>query len=284
MFASHNPARLLAVSLLLTAAACGGGGDAGNTAGEGNTPGGTPAATPATVTDPATIRGTITLAGSPPPNAKIDMSEEPTCAQLHASGATTEDVVANNGQLANVFVYIKEGVTGGGAPPAETVVIDQQGCVYIPHVVGVQAGQTLTFRNSDDVSHNVKAVPTTNRGFNISQPNKGMESPRTFDQPEVMVPIECNVHGWMKGFVGVVGHPYFAVSGTDGTFTIANLPAGTYTVETWHEKYGTQTQQVTVGPNETKDVTFGYNAAAPAAHVPMGKPIDPHGSHGAGAH
>jgi plastocyanin len=283
MFDSRTSASVLAISLLAAVAACGGGGDAGGNS-AGNTMAAPPAAGPAPVTDPATIRGTIALVGTPPANAKIDMSEEPTCASQHATGATTEDVVSSNGGLGNVFVYIKEGITGTSAPPAAAVVIDQKGCTYIPHVVGVQAGQNLEFLNSDDISHNVKAQPTANRPFNVSQPTKGMKSPKVFDSPEVMIPIECNVHGWMKGFVGVVAHPYFTVSATDGTYTIGNLPAGTYTIEVWHEKYGVQTQQVTVAGNETKDANFSFNAAAPAAYVPMGKPIDPHGTHAAGAH
>lgn len=264
----------------LALAACGGG-DAPQTTG-GEPAGG--AAAPAQVQNPARINGTINLTGTPAANEPIDMSEEQACAAKHTTPPTAETVVASGGKLQNVFVYIKDGLTGQQAAAAEPLVIDQDGCVYHPHVAGVQAGQTVVFKNSDGILHNVKAVPVNQPGFNISQPNN-MESTRTFNTAEVMVPIECNVHGWMNAYIGVVDHPYFAVSGADGNFTIENLPAGTYTIETWHEKYGTQTQQVTVADNETKDVAFEYNAAMAAnAVVPMGRPIDPHGDHGAGEH
>jgi plastocyanin len=278
----RESARLLIAGFVTAGlAACGGGGDAPSEGGEGAEPAGG-AAPAAQVQDPARINGTINFAGTPAANAAIDMAEEPTCAQKHSTPATTEEVVASGGKLQNVFVYIKDGLTGQFAAPSEAVLIDQDGCVYHPHVSGAMVGQTVTFKNSDGLLHNVKAVPTGQPGFNISQPSN-MESTRTFSAAEVMVPIECNVHGWMKAYIGVVEHPYFAVSGADGNFTIENLPPGTYTIETWHEKYGTQTQQVTLGPNETKDIAFDYNASMAAnAVVPMGRPIDPHGDHGAG--
>ena len=279
MFERNGSARLLATTTLAFAlAACGGGGDATTDQAEAPSED-APAA--AAVTDPATITGVINFTGAAPANAAIDMSEEAVCADKHSAGVTQETVIANDGRLKNVFVYVKEGLSGTHAPATEPVRIDQDGCVYVPHVVGMQAGQDLVFHNSDDVLHNVKATPTTNRGFNLSQPSAGIEHTRTFTDAEVMVPIQCDVHGWMQAYVGVVDHPYFAVSGDDGTFTIANLPAGTYTIETWHERYGTQTQQVTVAANETAQVTFGYDASMAGAHVPLGDPVDPHGSHGA---
>jgi plastocyanin len=282
MFGLRASNRLLAAGFLVAGmTACGGGG-APQEGGEQAAPAGGEAAAPAAVENPARINGTINLTGTPAANAPIDMSEEATCAAKHTTPPTAETIVASNGKLQNVFVYIKDGLTGQYAAPAQAVTIDQNGCTYIPHVTGVQVGQTLEFKNSDGLLHNVKAVPANQPGFNISQPNN-MSSPRTFNTAEVMVPIECNVHGWMKAYVGVLDHPYFAVSGADGTFSIQNLPAGTYTVEAWHEKLGTQTQQVTVAANETKDITFDFNAAA-TAMVPMGKPIDPHGSHGEATH
>jgi hypothetical protein len=127
-------------------------------------------------------------------------------------------------------------------------------------VVGVMAGQSLTILNSDSLLHNIKAVPTANRGFNVSQPRAGMSREQTFTEPEIMVPLECNVHGWMKAYVGVVAHPYFATSAEDGTFTIGGLPPGTYQVEAWHESLGTKTGEVTIGPDGAGTVTFTYGA------------------------
>jgi hypothetical protein len=139
-------------------------------------------------------------------------------------------------------------------------VIDQTGCLYEPRVVGVMVGQSLEIRNSDPLLHNIKAVPTENRGFNISQPQAGMTSTRTFNTPEIMVPLECNVHGWMNAYVGVVAHPYFATTGADGAFAIAGLPAGTYQLEAWHERFGTRTGTVTVTDGGAGTVDFTYAA------------------------
>jgi plastocyanin len=193
------------------------------------------------------------------------------------------EVVADGGKLANVFIYIKEGLSGTFPAGAASPEINQDGCEYIPHVLGVQTGQPVTFRNSDGLLHNIKAQPANNRPFNISQPTN-MTSNQTFNTPEVMVPVQCDVHGWMTMYIGVTNHPYFAVSAADGTFTIANVPPGTYTIEAWHERYGAMTQQVTVDPNGASTVTFEYNASMAGAHVPLGQPIDPHGSHDGTAH
>jgi plastocyanin len=239
---------------------------------------GGPAAAAVEVENPATVRGHIAFTGSPPAPRPIDMRDEPTCAEQHANGVDTadaHDVVVNDGRLQNVFVYISDGVTGSFPTPAEPVLIDQQGCIYHPRIAGVQTGQTITFRNSDGLLHNIKAVPSGRGGFNITQP-VNMDTQRSFPQSEVMIPIECNVHGWMHAYVGVLDHPYFAVSGADGSFSIDNLAPGTYTLTTWHERFGTQSQQVTVGPDETADVTFTYDAGMAGRHVPRGAPLDPH--------
>ena len=137
--------------------------------------------------------------------------------------------------------------------------LDQDGCRYHPHVLGIQAGQTLAIKNSDGILHNIKAKAKANRPFNISQPTV-MTSTKTFDKPEVMVALECNVHGWMHAWLGVLPHPFFGVSGADGSFTLKGLPPGTYTIEAWHEKYGTQTATVTVAGSETKTTDFSFAA------------------------
>jgi plastocyanin len=286
MLENSGSARLLVASFFaLTMAACGGG-DGGS---EGAAPAaggeGAAAAAPVEVANPATLKGVISFEGAVPANEAIDMSEEPVCAAKHSDAQQKETVVANDGKLKNVFIYVKEGLTGTYPAKTERVEIDQDGCIYEPHVVGVQVGQPIVFHNKDAVLHNIKATPTANRPFNISQPTEGLESERTFSAAEVMVPVECNVHGWMQAYVGVVNSPYFAVSGDDGSFEIGNLPPGTYTIEMWHEKYGTQTQQVTLGADETKDITASYSAGMAAnAVVPLGRPIDPHGTHVALAH
>ena len=141
---------------------------------------------------------------------------------------------AGNG-LQNAFVYVKDGLGNRTFPvPKTPVVLDQQGCKYRPHVVGIQVGQPLEVRNSDSTLHNVHAIPKVNKEFNFGQPTKGMKSSRTFDKAEVMVPFKCDVHGWMNAYAGVVAHPFFAVSKADGSFEIKGLPPGSYTVEVWH--------------------------------------------------
>src|SRR2546425_437866 len=207
-----------------------------------------------------TITGEGKVTGTKPAMPMIDMTEEATCKAKYATPPHEETVVVNaNGTLANAFVYVKTGLPAGASypKPATPVVLDQTGCHYGPHVFGIMVGQTLQIKNSDGILHNIKAKGTKNRPFNISQPSV-MTSDRTFTAEEVMVPLECNVHGWMHAWVGVLPHPFYAVSGRDGSFTIKGLPPGSYTIEAWHEKYGTQTATVTVavGAPKTRDFTF----------------------------
>jgi plastocyanin len=258
--------------------ACGGGEGGGEAGGEAEAEGGAMEQEAAPAVDPSTagnVTGMVMLTGTPPQMEPIDMGEEPTCAEKHTSPPMTQEVVSADGHLANVFVYVKEGLEGMQFPaPSEATVIDQDGCTYVPHVSGVMVGQDLTFRNSDGLLHNINATPSENRGFNISQPVE-METSRTFSAPEVMVPIRCDVHGWMSAYVGVLTHPYFAVSGEDGTFDLSTLPPGDYVLEAWHERYGTQTANVTVVTGQTAQASFTFDASATAL-VPMGEPIDPH--------
>jgi plastocyanin len=210
-----------------------------------------------------TISGTITFAGTPPANPTIDMSEEADCASQYTGSPVDSQVVVSDGKLANVFVYVKSGLPANTSYPAPKTpaVIDQKGCLYHPRAFGVMAGQPIEIRNSDPVLHNIKAVPKVNRGFNVSQPSKGMKTNRTFTKEEVMVPVECNVHGWMHANVGVLPHPFFATSAPDGSFTIQGLPAGTYVLEAVHPKLGTRTMSVTVPANGKASADFKFGAA-----------------------
>jgi plastocyanin len=245
----------LALSLVM--AACGGEPAATETA---------PAATPsAPAVDPAKagkVAGKITLEGAAPAQQPIQMAADPNCARMHTTPVTTQFVVVGEGGgLANAFVYLKSGVQGDFPPPGDPVVLDQQGCTYVPHVIGIQVGQPLEIVNSDETLHNIHAMPKNNKEFNIGQPVKGLKTQRTFDAVEVMVPFKCDVHKWMNSYAGVLEHPFFAVSGPDGSFTIDGVPAGSYTVEVWHEQLGTKEMNVTVAEGATADASASYAAA-----------------------
>jgi len=263
---------LFASTLLLTVA-CGKGHEAASNEDEGEddeqpaatasaTTGGTaaaPAAAPAAaVADAGTLSGVVKFEAAPPKMPTLPMAADPYCASQHPGGAVADEevVVSPAGELANVLVYIKNAPSGAVPAPA---VLDQHGCQYHPHVSALMVGQELQIKNSDATLHNVHALPTVNSQFNDAQPVQGMVAKKKFDKPE-MTPfrVKCDVHGWMKSYMAVMPHPYFAVSQMNGTFTIPNLPPGNYTVVAWHEKYGPQEQQVTVGPKEQKQVSFSY--------------------------
>ena len=253
----------LCIAFALTVVGCGkGDSSSADTAAQAPAPEGGPAAAPA---GGGTISGTVSFTGTPPANPTIDMSEEPACAQKHVGGARDPQVVVTDGKLANVFVFVKSGLPAGRTypVPSSAAVLDQHGCLYDPRNFGVMIGQQLEIKNSDPVLHNIKAVPTKNRGFNISQPSQGMTTRRTFATEEVGVPLQCNVHGWMHATANVLTHPFFATSGRDGSFTIRGLPAGTYELEARHEKLGTRTLSVTVpeGGAATAAITFAAAAS-----------------------
>ena len=214
-------------------------------------------------TGSSVVSGRALFDGTIPENPKFRMGADATCAKSHPGEMTKDEILvgADRG-LANVFVWVKAGITGSYPVPETPVVLDQKGCLYEPHVFGLQVGQPLELVNSDDTLHNVHALAETNDAFNLGMPKKGMRVTRRFDRPEVMVKVKCDVHGWMASYAGVVSHPYFAVSARDGAFSIRNLPAGSYTLEAWHEKLGTQTLSVTVGEKETKSVGFTFRAGA----------------------
>ena len=220
-----------------------------------------PAAVVTNPVDPATagsVRGSITLAGSPPAAEPINMESDPYCQQLGA--ATRETVtVGTAGALQNVFVYVKDGLGDRVFPvPTTPVVLDQKGCRYVPHVLGIQVGQPFEILSSDNTLHNVHAMPETNREFNKAHQQAGIRHSHVFSAREVMVPFKCDVHRWMNAYVGVLDHPFFAVTGADGSFELKGLPPGTYTIEAWHETLGTKTQTVTIGEKQTSDVAFTF--------------------------
>lgn len=200
----------------------------------------------------ADITGKITLKGTPPPNPTAPL--DPNCGKMHPEGMKVPlYLVGADGALADVFVYIKEGASKGAAA-AEPAVLDQKGCEYTPYVSGLQTGQKLLVKNSDDVLHNVHAQPMVagNKESNMAELPKSKPLEFTFANPEVLLKFKCDVHPWMFSYVGVVDHPYFAVTDKDGNFKIANVPAGSYTVEAFHRKAGKSDQKVTVGADGGK--------------------------------
>jgi len=207
----------------------------------------------------ADISGKVGFEGNAPKRARIQMNADPQCARIHKSPVTGEEVLVNaNATLKNVLVYVKEGLKGKKFEgPNSKVVFDQKGCVYTPHVLGVQTGQEVEVLNSDPLIHNVHSLSKENPSFNVAQPKKGMKLSKKFEKPELFK-VKCEVHPWMGAYIGVFNHPFFSVTGDDGTFSLKKLPAGEYTLEAWHEKYGTQTMKVTVGATDTKTVDFKF--------------------------
>ncbi len=248
----------LAVFAAVAVAACGGG-DAPTTG--GMTPAAANAIDPASIADPGTISGSINFAGDAPEGQVLQMSADPYCLNAHAGAEVfAQQVVVNdNATLRYVFVYVKEGIEDTFVTPTIAVELAQEGCMYVPHVMGIQAGQTVTINNKDNWLHNVNAQPANNPPFNFAQPIP-MPNDRVFETPEIMIPVKCDVHPWMQAYVGVLPHPYFAVSSEDGSFTINHLPAGDYVVAAWHEQLGEQTQNVTVGANATVEVSFDFGS------------------------
>ncbi len=258
---------LLAGAVSLTLAACGGGKEEDaldeesapttSTASTAAPAAAAPAAAPAA--GGATLTGKVTFAGTAPAKEVIKMDADAYCKAAHATPVYTQEVEINqNGTLKDVFVYVKEGVTGNYPAPTTPVELDQEGCQYHPHIFGIQAGQPLKIVNSDGTLHNIHALPKTNAEFNIGQPFKGMSTLKTFEKPEMPVRFKCDVHKWMGAYVGVMSHPFFSVTNDQGTFEIKNLPPGTYTIEAWQEKYGPQTQTVTISGAESKTVDFSF--------------------------
>jgi plastocyanin len=206
------------------------------------------------------VSGKVLFDGKKPQRPKVDMDEEPLCAKLHQGAVFHEVITVNSdGMLANVFIYIKQGLEGKQfEPPADPAVIDQRGCWFNPRVLGIQVGQTLKVMNSDPLTHNIHPLAQVNRDWNQSQAPGAAPLTRKFAQPEVMIRVKCNIHSWMHAWIGSVAHPYFAVTREDGSFQLRNLPPGNYTVEAWHEELGRQEQKITLKPSENSEVVFKF--------------------------
>jgi plastocyanin len=200
----------------------------------------------------------VRYSGEVPPPRQIDMAADPGCAKKHGAPVASDVLILGpQNALANVFVHVKSGLPGGAyAPAAEPVVIDQVGCRYDPHVVGLLVGQELIFKNSDGLLHNVHALPRTNKTFNMAMPATRTEASVVFTQPEFMFTVKCDVHPWMGAYVAVMPHPFFAVTKADGLFELGGLPAGTYEVEAWHEKLSQTTLAAEVQDGQSVELQF----------------------------
>ena len=213
--------------------------------------------------DPSTagsIKGVVTFRGKTRPLKPIDMSEDPACEQAHHGKVYDESLVTNrNGTLGNVFVYVKSGLEGKTfQAPTAPVTIDQKGCWFHPRVMGIETGQTLQVTNSDPVTHNIHPLAQINREWNHSQGAGDPPLSRRFIKPEVIIRVKCNIHSWMHAFIGVLDHPYFAVTGATGTFEIKNLPPGKYVLEAWHETLGVQDQNIEVPASTAVQTNFSF--------------------------
>jgi plastocyanin len=214
----------------------------------------------------STITGTITFTGKPPVLRPLAMDADPACAKMHAKPVLAEMLVLGNGQtMGNVLVWVSKGLPAGKAFPAPKtpVTLDQRGCVYVPHVMGIMVGQSYRILNSDGILHNIPTLPKVNPSFNRAMPATLKETSTSFGKPEAVFNIKCDVHPWMSAYMAVFTHPFFSVTATDGKFTIAGLDAGTYEITAWHERLGTKAVTVTVGASETKTQNFTF--ATPAA-------------------
>ncbi|HKQ98286.1 MAG TPA: carboxypeptidase regulatory-like domain-containing protein [Candidatus Polarisedimenticolia bacterium] len=211
-----------------------------------------------------TISGTVTYEGKVPNLKPIAMDADPSCAKKHTGPVPSDVLVLGDGNtMANILVRVVGGLPAGKTWPAPTTpaVMDQNGCHYQPHVLGIQVGQPFKILNSDGILHNVHSLPKINKPFNMAMPGNRTEASTTFDKAENIFPVKCDVHPWMSAFIAVLTNPFYAVTAKDGKFSIPNLDPGTYEVEAWHEKLGTQKMSVTVGA-DTKPIAFKFTAPA----------------------
>ncbi|MBI2095800.1 MAG: hypothetical protein HYT89_06500 [Candidatus Omnitrophica bacterium] len=221
-----------------------------------------PPESPADLSQAGAVKGRVFYEGPAPAPREIPVKGNPECAVFHPGGnVKSEELLARDGFLKNVFVYVKEGLEHVRFDaPQEPVVIDNKNCVYVPHVSGAQVGQPVELRNSDPTLHNVHSYAENSKNWNLGLPFQGMKQVKKFEAAEVMVTLKCDVHPWMIGYLGVLAHPCFQVTGDGGEFELKNLPPGRYLIEAWHEKLGTESQTVEIGPQETKTIEFRFKA------------------------
>ncbi len=267
---NRNHCVMLLVPALALAFACGGDNyfdeyDAKTAGGSGGDPAaGESAAGVMVNVDPATaatVTGMASFSGDAPRFPPINMSAEPDCMQMHGGRVPSDRVVVNDGKLQHVLVWISKGLEGKRFPVRTDLVnLDQDGCIYKPHVVAVQMGQALNITNSDPTTHNVHPLPRQNREWNRSQTSGAPAIDYKFPRSELKIAVKCNIHPWMQAYIHVVEHPYFAVTDAEGTFEIGNLPPGTYTLQAVHERLGEQESEITIGPSESQQVDFAFTA------------------------
>jgi hypothetical protein len=220
---------------------------------------------PAAVVDPATagsITGTVKFEGAPPQFRPIDMSAEAVCVQENPKPVAPPVVVlGEHGALANVVIHVKSGLGSYRFDtPTAPVVLDQKGCMYMPRVLAMMTNQPFEVKNADPTTHNVHPIPRENHSWNRSIAANEQPYVTTFTHQEMAIPIVCNIHPWMRAYLFVFAHAYFRVTTTAGTFDLKNLPPGTYTIEAWHERFGTQDVNVTIGSKETKSISFTFKS------------------------
>ncbi len=207
----------------------------------------------------STIEGTVFYKDAVPRLPGINMSADPNCEKMHSTPVPKEILVLGEGNtMANIFIQIKNPPQNRYMVPNQPVVIDQKGCLFVPHVAAAMQKQEVLFKNSDGILHNIHGLSKVNREFNIGMPPSLTEKVVVFEKQESMFLIKDDVHPWKRMYLAIMGHPYYAVTNTDGTFQINHLPAGTYTIEAWHEKLGTQTATITVGDNDVETVDFSF--------------------------
>jgi len=257
-----KPIRFIALAALPLLVYCGGGG--GEAAKDESKEAAAPAASEAKAAAPASSKGSASISGkvsydgAVPAPEKVKLTADPKCAAMHKDGLERTPIKVKDGGLADVLVYVKGGLSGSYPAPSGPVLLDQQGCDYHPHMVVMQAGQQLKIRNSDETLHNIHPRPQANQEFNVGQPRKGMESLKAFDKPEMMIPVGCDVHPWMRAYISVLSNPFYAVTGEDGTFEIKDLPAGDYEIEAVHGKLKTTSGKVSVKDGESAKLDLGY--------------------------
>ena len=209
----------------------------------------------------STVSGTITFAGKAPTLKPLSMDADPACAKKHSKPVLAEMLVLGNGNtMGNILVWVSKGLPAGKTfpVPKTPVTLDQRGCIYVPHVMGIMVGQQYRILNSDGILHNIHTLPKVNPSFNRAMPATLKETSTSFAKPEAVFNIKCDVHPWMSAYIAVFTHPFFSTTGTDGKFTISGLDAGTYEITAWHERLGTQSASVTVTGSDTKTQDFKF--------------------------